>query len=690
MKTEDLKVECADLETYKAMFLYCGYDPGTNTKYQYEVSFRKNELDGLVKHLLESDRNFLITFNGVYFDTQILQYIVDYYEKWTHFTWRQVIDEIFYFAQKTIDDRNYDLPPKYKEQYMSFKQIDLFLLLHFNNEAKRTSLKWTEFSLDGDIEELPIDFRKEELTSEEIDQVISYCWNDVFATHNLYKVCIGDTDHPDYKGKNKVQLRLDLLQEYELPHIAINWNDVKIGAELNKRVYMNLAKINEAQLYGKVKERKTRTGFYFKDCFPNYMKFQTKEFQQFFKQLGNTRVNLNEKQEFPFTYKGTTFMFAKGGGHSQDFPRMINIPKGYLLLDCDVGSMYPNIIRKRGIYPSHLGPKWNEAYVLNIPKRLEAKKKYKETGDKKYDNFQECYKLVMNGNFGRLGDRFDWQYDPFAGMQVTIGGEVDIFMLAEDILQIPTAQVISMNTDGLTVLIHEDHIQQYYEVCKDWEAEVGNDVLGNLEYVEYEMFAQTSVNDYIAVKKADWMWKDDKFRAVPINKSLEARTKKKGDFLTSHELYKNKSKCIIPIALEKYFTQGIPVADTIRNHHNIFDFCIAKKASKDYFYRQVDRSNGKVTDLNKLIRYYCSKGIGEKLYKIKKASSDKTGPEQSACESTSNFQVVFNKPFKLENWDDYGIDYQYYIDQTYKIIDKIEPEKVSQRKSQESGQLSLF
>lgn len=690
MNTEDLKIECVDIETYKAMFLYCGYDPKKG-KVQFEISFRKNEIDGLVKHLLEYDRDFMVTFNGVHFDTQILQFIVDHYHKWTHFTWRQVVDEIYNFAQQTIDDRNYELPPKYKEQYLSFKQIDLFLLLHYNNDARRSSLKWAaEFSLDGDIEELPIDFRKEELSSEEIDDVISYCWNDVMATYNLYKVCIGDTEHPDYKDKNKVQLRLDLIEEYELSHVALNWNDVKIGAELNKIVYKQLAKINDAQLYAKVKERKTKTGFYFKDCFPEYMEFQTKEFQDFFKALGNTRVNLNEKQEFPFKHKGTTFMFAKGGGHSHDTARIVKIPKGYILIDADVGSMYPNIIRKRGIYPSHLGPKWNEAYVLNIPKRLEAKKKYKETGEKKYDNFQECFKLVMNGNFGRLGDRFDWQYDPFAGMQVTIGGEVDIFMLAEDILQIPTAQIISMNTDGLTVLLDKKYIQQYYQICKDWEAEVGNDVLGNLEYVEYEMFAQTSVNDYIAVKKADWMWKDDEFKAVLIDKPIQKRTKKKGDFLTSYELHKNKSKCIIPIALEKYFTQGISVTDTIKNHRNIFDFCIAKKASRDYFYRSVNRENGMQTDLNKMIRYYCSKGKGEKLFKIKKDSSDKTGPEQSACESQSNQQVLFNRPFKYEKWEDYGIDYQFYIDQTYKIIDKIEPENIAQRKAKESGQISLF
>ena len=234
--------------------------------------------------------------------------------------------------------------------------------------------------------------------------------------------------------------------------------------------------------------------------------------------------------------------------------------------------------------------------------------------------------------------------------------------------------------------------------------------------------------------------------------------KKKGDFLTSYELHKNKSKCIVPIALEKYFTQDIPVEDTIKNHRNIFDFCIAKKASRDYFYRTVDCKTGTVTDLNKLVRYYCAVApkkekkllplvdvtemeqivmangfiknlngkysrlewsetngrdwystnpgiplleayasvtkdnsiVPGKLYKMKSPNSDKTGPEKSNCESDSDQQVIFNRPFTPEKWEDYGVDYDYYIRQTNKIISKISPEYAREIKAKESGQMSLF
>jgi hypothetical protein len=755
MNTDELKIEVCDIETYRAMFLFCGYDIQTKEKFQYEISFRRNDLYALVKHLKDYPRWGLCTFNGVSFDGQVLQFILDNYKKWHDKEYHEIVKLIATFAERIIEDQDYDMKPPYREHYLDFKQIDCFKVLHYDNDARKVGLKWAfEFSLDGDIEELPIDSKKPILTEEEIESVIEYCWNDVFATLNGYNVCLGKTDHPDYKGKNKIQLRLDLIEEFKLPHTAVNWNDVKIGTELNKKNYMELARIGEDKLWEKVRNRKTRSGFLFKECFPHYARFETKEFKDFIKKVGNTRVNLNEKQEFPFHHRGVNYMFAKGGGHSVDRPRQVKIPKGWMLMDADVGSMYPRLIEKLNIYPAHLGPVWNQAYVSNIPRRLEAKKKYKETREPKYDNLQECFKLVLNGNFGKLGDRHDWQYDPFAMLCTTAGGQIDIFMLAEDFVM-AGFQIISMNTDGLTVLIPEDRVQEYYQICKAWEREVGNDVRGRLEYVEYELFAQTSVNDYIAVKKSDWKDEDGTFRAYPINKPMghKDKVKKKGDFLTYYELHKNKSKSIIPIALEQFFTKGVPVVDTVEEHRNIFDFCIARKASKDYRYKSIDRKTGKQTDLNKLVRYYCaispdkqlkkhkaadtkqkinalkyagwiqgSDGkwsdpasleddfgfyepmdmddayqqtlpvelVPGKLYKIKNEFSDKPGPAQSNCETDSNQQVLFNRPFKKDRWSDFGIDYSYYIRQTNKIIDKILPEYKRDRIILEKKQLQLF
>lgn len=59
--------------------------------------------------------------------------------------------------------------------------------------------------------------------------------------------------------------------------------------------------------------------------------------------------------------------------------------------------MYPNAIRKRKLFPLHLGIEWWEGYQKYIEKRIEAKHQYKKTGNKKYQAIQETYKLALNG-----------------------------------------------------------------------------------------------------------------------------------------------------------------------------------------------------------------------------------------------------------------------------------------------------
>lgn len=691
MTTQELKVFIIDLETLRALGIIGGYLPHKDEWVYMEISRRKNDLYNAVKFLLEEPIDYYITFNGVGFDMQVLQYILDNYEKWYDKSSDDILKLIYSFTQEMIKNQEYELPLPYKEHYLDLPVIDLFLVLHMNNDAKRTSLKWCMYGMDEEIELMEAAHDKEYLTEEEIEETIYYWKNDIKATYTLWQYCIGQCEHPDYKGKDKIQLRLDLINEMNLPKTAINWNDVKIGDELNKRNYMELCNINQDKLWDKVKNRKSKTGFKFKDCYPKYMKFQTKEFQDLFKSIGETVVNLNEKQEFEFNYKGTNYTVAKGGGHSGEEARMIVPQSDEIMLSADVGSMYPNIIRKRNLYPAHLGPKWNEAYVSNIQKRLHAKKKFKETGEKKWDNIQETYKLVLNGNFGRLIDRTNWQYDAYTGMCVTIGGQIDIYMLAEALEQ-ADIHVISLNTDGLECILKKDKIDIYYSICKEWEKLVGNYDMGNLEYVEYEKLIQLSVNDYIAVKHADWKEIDGVFTQVVIDKPIDKRTKKKGDFLTSYELHKNKSKSIIPIALEEYYTNNIPVEDTIYNCTDIYKFGIAKKASKDYSYMGID-VQGNQHVYKRLIRYYCATKdttLAQKLWKVKNEGSEKTGPERSNVESKSPWQVVFNKKLPYQDIKELKIDYKWYIDRVQEIIAKIEPMKKLEYKQQESGQLSLF
>jgi len=177
----------------------------------------------------------------------------------------------------------------------------------------------------------------------------------------------------------------------------------------------------------------------------------------------------------------------------------------------------------------------------------------------------------------------------------TITGELSLLMLIEA-YELAGIHVISANTDGVTVMVTKDLVDKMHELNK-WWMEITQ---YELERTDYQKIIFSTVNDYLAIK-------------------TDGEIKKKGDFLTDFELHKNKSARIVPIALELYYVHDIPVADTIRNHTNIYDYCLRQKASKDFHYEGHSKENK--TIYNKLIRYYVS-NTGEKLLKVKNKDSD--------------------------------------------------------------------
>ena len=261
--------------------------------------------------------------------------------------------------------------------------------------------------------------------------------------------------------------------------------------------------------------------------------------------------------------------------------------------------MYPNAIRKRILYPLHLGIEWWEGYQKYIEKRIEAKNLYKTTKDKKYQAIQETYKLALNGgSFGKTGEETSWQYCQFTNKRITIGSQIDLLMLIE-MLELKDIPIISANTDGIVCLFDKSLNDTYYQVCKEWEKIVGNNTLGQLEYQEYTKLVQLSVNDYLAV-------------------TPEGKVKQKGDFMTDFELHKNKSFKIIPIALVNYFAHNIPIEETVTKHTNIFDFCAAVRAKEDWYFELRYFENNTIVrrKLQKTNRYYIAND-GKDLYKKK-------------------------------------------------------------------------
>lgn len=665
-------IEVYDIECYAGLFLYMGYRISEKRWVEFEISQYRNDIDGLVKHLVDSKIDYAVSFNGLGYDSQVLQFIIEKHHLWIDLSGQEIVKTIRRFSDKVIDDSKYDLFPPYREEDLYAQQIDLFRVHHYDNKNKRCSLKWLEFSMDApSVEETPIPWAQEEFTPSEVEKVRHYCRADIENTFRFWKYTIGEVEHPEYKGRNEIQYRMDIIKEKGLPIKALSWSNVKVGDEINKMTYMKLTGISDPRTLKEMKLRyPKKTGFTYAECIPSYVSFKTKPFQDFFERTKKEKVNLKDKKKkYHFTYNGTTYVIAKGGIHSTESNRIVEVADDEFCEEADIQSQYPHALVKRRLFPAHLGEKWLVGFTIIRDERLDYKAKGKIDKDPKYIGLAEMFKFGLNGGgFGKTGERDSWQYYPFVHFSCTIGNQFEILMLVED-LEINGIHVISANTDGVVVLAKKNMREKYRQICYEWEKKVGNDVQGRLEFTEYTKLIQLSVNGYLAIK-------------------ADGKLKKKKEFLTDPLLEKNKSRRIVAIALENYFVHGIPVDQTVRNHKNIFDFLIGVKSNRDYHYESVDKE-GKRKYYYSVVRYYVSEN-GDKLLKIKNEGSEADGVDVSECEAGEWKCTVANTIDSDDHIKSYKINYDYYIQKANERIGDLEAGRKRKRIPINKNQLTMF
>ena len=651
-----MNVVIYDIETLKEYFLVVALIPGEPYRV-FKVNKDVNMLDAFIKFTEEHKDHYWVGYNNLRFDSQVVEWIIRNHENWYELSSLEICAKIAQKAADVIHDANYDVFPEYKESDLSLRQIDLFKIHHFDNKNRRVSLKRLEFEMDlENIEEMPIQHDKDGMTNEDIVLTTEYCLNDVWATYQFYLVTIGQTDHPLYKGDNRIELRQDIQEEFGIP--CINYSDSKIGDEMIKKYYCQEKGMDYKDL--------PKKGFFtkytaVKECIAPYVAFQTPELQQFLERIRKLKLGINDDFKEELHFYGNVYSFMKGGLHTENGPRIFEADEEYEIIDWDVSSYYPAIIINNERYPRHLGKEFLQGYKTMFEKRLELKPLAKK--DKKIKGIVGALKLAVNSVYGKSSDVQSWIYDRQLTMFTTITGELSLMMLIEA-YELAGINVISANTDGVTIRIKKALIAKMHEINAWWSTLTGYE----LERADYQKIIFSTVNDYLAIK-------------------TDGEIKKKGDFLTDFELHKNKSARIVPIALEAYFVHGSPIEAVIKHHRNIYDFCLRQKASKDFHYEGIDRTTGKKTIYHKLIRYYIS-NTGEKLLKVKNENSDSGAADISQVEAGEWVATVCNHLPKNAPLD--NINHAYYIERAEKIIRKIQTEGKGKQIVVDPNQLTLF
>lgn len=620
-----------DIEVLKNVFTCTCKNTDTKQITVFEISPRRVDIQGLVTFFYEN--YYFVGYNNIHYDNPILNYIIMLYNKhyFNSYSTRELTESIFRMSQLVIDkNSDFDLWKEYKYA-RNFLSIDLLTMLY--SKALRVSLKEMQVTMQyKNVEEFVVDWHQD-LPEKDIDRLISYNINDVESTEELL-----------YRCKDLLELRIETEKDFGLPCLSLD--RVNLGDKLLQLKVMEKTGLNKKQL-----ENMKSPADYVdleKVIFP-WIKFESPILQKKLTDMKNQHnVSPGRKGYInTFIFGEMKVTIGVGGIHGDNGTCIIKPNEDELLLDSDVNSLYPSLMRMYHLYP----PKLKDVLGQIFPQIIDDRLEFKRTGQK---NKNETYKYMLNGVSGKMQDETSWLFSPFTVMQVRINGQLLLLMLAERLLKLG-CKLYQINTDGILYKLKKSKYEELQQVLKEWEKLT----MLTLETEEFTQFYQLAINDYFGVE--------------PNNK-----IKKKGFFLTDIELGKGLTPKIIPEAIINYFVHNIPVEDTIKSCKDICKFLQAEKTGKQWTVEYNEQIQQRIN------RFYVSNS-GYYLWKWK---LDDAGKKSYQIMLKDHGVRLHNKFYSDEDlqWkysqgetfqSIYDIDYQYYINQCIKVIEKLKPKQLN-------------
>lgn len=463
------------------------------------------------------------------------------------------------------------------------------------------------------IQDLPIN-PDEDLTREQMIAISVYCGNDLLCTRDLF---------------NTLKPQIELREKMGLSYGGLDLRS-KSDAQIAEVVIINeIEKRTRRKIY---KPDNYETSFFYKP--PAFISFKTPEMQKQLDLITRTKfkvsdgkVKLPKELEESFEFDGSTFQMGIGGLHSQESHAHWVTNSTHVLRDADVTSYYPFLILLTKLYPKHIGEVFLIVYQLIVGQRFRAKRDMRNAkSEAEADAIKvivETLKIVLNGTFGKLGDRWSKLFSPSQMIQVTITGQLAIMMLIET-FTLRGIKVTSANTDGVTAYVPRDKSLEYYDLCFEWERKTGL----TLEFANYQWQYNRDVNNYFALTD-------------------KGKVKRKGVFEKTG-LKKNAANEICADSVVERIVNGTDIRTTIENCRDIRKFLNVRRvnggAEKDGEF------------IGKTVRWYYSKNA-KGIFTIKGK-----GHKVSRTNGAMPLMVL---PEKFPD----DIDYNWYVREAYGLLE---------------------
>ena len=696
-----------DLQDYLKVFKDCGEKALTECLTVAEIESRLDKVKSDIFYISDTDDSQLLSlveyinskeahfendvpvrydvfgYNNQAYDDMMFKTFMMYFNRFDNT--KQLITKLKEVSDKIISlqddkdafwkDRELDLIRKYP---LPWATVDLFKVYALNSagvnvdkdtgERKKfgKSLKQVSINLKWhnllDFKLPPIDdeegdvYRKKDayrgMTNEQLNHLITNDFDRYilpkyvepmlhYNKNDVYLVCEIARQKPD-----EIKLRYSLGAAFNLNLLCAARSS--IADKLLYKFYSERSGLT----IDKFKDLRTqRTALSFNKIIFPHICFKTKQLQDLLKDMKKVVIYRTNKDAFEkvIQFYGTTYTIATGGLHSQDRPAVLTSTDDYTYIHFDINSFYPSVMVAYNIAPKHLN---NNVFVKMVDYFRLTRIKCKHTKDE--DGLvvagvhnklaAEALKIVINAIYGKFGFEMFFLFDRFAQMQVTINGQLMVMMVVEA-LELDGIHVVSANTDGIIVKLPKDKEEDFKRITDDWCAQ--NKLGADSE--RYKLFVTRDINNYFDIQSND---------KVEYKGGLDPKQYLK-------DLKKGYDMPVVAKAVFEYFAHGTPVMETLRNHKDILDFCKTQNVGKQFevVYQKVE--NGKVIDIHsqRHVRFYVStKGV----VIMKENVHDGKRSVLASGKPVIILNKLDDKDISLRN-----IDYKYYYEEAYKIINPI-------------------
>ena len=596
-------------------FIYTCIDYDSNKSVQYSISKNFNDLEAIRSHYLSL--KYLIGYNNYNYVNIVLNYICDF--SFHRMSVDEINDAIFLCAEVCGNQDHYrGMYSKYKKyKYYSKNRnvIDLSAYIKYQYSLEKIACN--------------LGFRMQYENPQHNDFIDYHI---TCMSNEMYKCLILKAIAKE--SKDKMNIRVALLKEHKIN--ALSMNKVLMTSEFFIHRYCvdttdNQTPINEYKELIRMRRYTPKSGDI--SNLIKEFKFENKQLSDMYSYMLTASTYTNA---ILFSNKNginINLKYSNGGLHTSNDLQRFASDNHFVIIEQDFSSFYMSICVNHNLN----NPYFTESLIDIQKQLLEEKFSFERAGNQVSADLR---KEMITAYTGMLNEENSPFYCPEHSFAMRINGQLYMSLLI-DFYWKNDVEIFAVNTDSIMIKLRRD---------KGYLLNDARDMMKkfNLSLVDtaYESIFFTTSNNYLA-------------------KTLDGKTKLRGFYDYHNSIDDNLDFPIIPIAIENYVFNNVPVATTINNCNDILKFCSLNEVEYEF---GVYYNGSKINNVNRIFVAKQTKGFY--LYK------SRDGKSMNAVMKDTPI-VVCNDDIIGANIKEFPLDRSWYTKKAIARIDKLFPRQQS-------------